>query len=58
MVGLPGGVLPIVGVGSNVVSLTLEGGTLLATQFQGRGDGCECLIDGLNLDFISLAVST
>ena len=44
--------------GSNVGSLTLERGTLLATQFQGRGDGCDGLIDGLNFDCISSAVST
>ena len=47
--------------GSNVFSLTLQDGTTygttFSTQFKGRGDGCQGLVNGLNFDLISKSVS-
>ena len=42
---------------SNVFALTLEDGTGFSTQLEGRGDGCQRLVYGLNLDLISESVS-
>ena len=34
------------------------GGTLFPTQFEGRDDGCQGVINGLNFDFMSVTEST
>ena len=41
----------------NAFALTLEAGTLFSSQFDGRGDGCKGLTNGLNSDFMFVTVS-
>ena len=41
----------------NAFALTLEAGTSFSSQFDGRGDGCKGLTNGLNSDFMFVTVS-